>query len=37
MTPRLNARNVVVLIGLAICCIALWMVAGALAKAGVTP
>lgn len=37
MTPRLNLRNIVVLIGLAVCCVALWIVAGALAKAGVTP
>lgn len=34
---RLTLRNIVILIGLAVCIIALWMVAGALAKAGVTP
>lgn len=34
---RLSLRNIVILIGVAVCCAALWMVASALSKAGVVP
>lgn len=34
---RSSLRNIVILLGLAVCCAALWMIVSALSKAGVLP